>query len=53
MPDISDGARIAEGSFLDLVPELRQTGSELFLAALSRQKEQLLDIISEAGESGE
>ena len=53
MTDTSDGPRIREGSFLDLVPELRQAGSDLFLATLNRQREQLLNIVSEAGESGE
>ncbi|XP_043199000.1 centromere/kinetochore protein zw10 homolog [Amphibalanus amphitrite] len=41
--------RCADGTFLDMVPELRRTGSDIFLAALTHQKEQLLDILSEAG----
>ncbi|XP_037073113.1 centromere/kinetochore protein zw10 homolog [Pollicipes pollicipes] len=39
----------AGDAFLDLVPELRQVGSDIFLATLTRMKNQLLEILSEAG----
>ena len=45
-------ARCGEGTFLDMVPELRRASSEIFLAALTRQKTQLLDILCEAGKRG-